>query len=145
MVQLVVRSGQRQENCMQHLSARPPYLFFLLLSAERSLLRTQMQPNFFVSSESFLHLVARHGNTEMVEYLLVSLQQSNTSVLEWRPTSLCCYESKMAPRQWQTNLYSLLVEALYNVYLYCRSSWVWPKAVLLSLNTWASYGWYSWV
>lgn len=82
MVQLVVRSGQRQENCMQHLSARPPYLFFLLLSAERSLLRTQMQPNFSVSSESFLHLVARHGNTEMVEYLLVNLQQSNTSVLE---------------------------------------------------------------
>lgn len=41
-----------------------------------------MQPNFSVSSESFLHLVARHGNTEMVEYLLVNLQQSNTSVLE---------------------------------------------------------------
>lgn len=90
MVQLVVRSGQRQENRMQHLSVRQPYLFFFLLSAERSLLRTQMQPNFSVSSESFLHLVARHGNTEMVDYLLVSLQQSNTSVLESRPTSLCC-------------------------------------------------------
>lgn len=118
MVQLVVRSGQRQENRMQHLSVRQPYLFFFfLLSAERSLLRTQMQPNFFVSSESFLHLVARHGNTEMVDYLLVSLQQSNTSVLESRPTSLCFNESKMAPRQWQTNLYSLLVEALYIVYI----------------------------
>ena len=80
-----------------------------------------MHPDFSVSSESFLHLVARHGNTEMVEYLLVRGEavSNNHTPLYWNqgPQACAVYESKMAPRQWKTNLYSLFVKALYIVYI----------------------------